>query len=58
MEKKSYNQKWNKTESSTQGTQLLERIHRRATKMGKHLEGKIYEDQLRPLGLLSTEQRS
>ena len=37
---------------------LLESIQRRATKMGKGLEGKVYEEQLRSLGLLSPEQRS
>ena len=37
---------------------LLESIQRRATKMVKGLEGRMYEKQLRPPGLLSTEQRS
>lgn len=48
----------NCSESSTHGRQLLERVHRRATKMWKCLEGKIYEDHLKCLGLPSAEQRS
>ena len=37
---------------------LLESTQRRATKMVKHPEGKVCEEQLRALGLLSTGQRS
>ena len=37
---------------------LLESVQRRAMKMVKGLEGKMYEEQLRSLGLLSPEQRS
>ena len=36
----------------------LESIQRRAAKMEKGLEGKVYEECLRPLGVLSPEQRS
>ena len=36
----------------------LESIQRRATKMGKGLEGKVYEEWLRPFALCSPEQRS
>ena len=36
---------------------LLESVQRRATKMVKGLEGKVYEEQLRSLGLLLPEQR-
>ena len=35
---------------------LLESIQRRATKMGEHLEGKIYDKGLKSLGLFSPEQ--
>ena len=38
--------------------QLLESIQKRATEMAKAQEGKVCEEQLRPLGLLSAEQRS
>ena len=38
--------------------QLLESIQKRARKMAKGLEAKTYEEQLRPLGVLSAEQRS
>jgi len=41
-----------------QDIKLLECGQRRATKMGKGLEGKMYEEQMRSLGLLSPEQRS
>ena len=37
---------------------LLENIQRKATKMVKGLEDKTYELQLRPLGVLSTEEKS
>lgn len=37
---------------------LLENSQRKATKMVKGLEDKTYKLQLRPLGLVSTEQRS
>jgi len=37
---------------------LLENIQRRAMKVGKDLEGKMDEEQLRFLGLFSPEQRS
>ena len=33
-------------------------VRRRATKTGKGMEDKTYEERLRPLGVLSTEQRS
>lgn len=36
---------------------LLENVQRRATKMGKDLESKLCEEQLRSLGLFSTERR-
>jgi len=36
----------------------LQSVLRRATKTVKVLSGKTYEEQLRPLGLLSPEQRS
>jgi len=36
----------------------LEKVQRRATKMGKGLEGKVSEEWLRPLGVLSPEQRA
>ena len=35
---------------------LLESVHRRATKIVKGLEGKMYEKQLRSLGLFIPEQ--
>ena len=37
---------------------LLESVQRRVTKMVKGLEGKVYEERLRPLGWASPEQRS
>jgi len=37
---------------------LLECVQRRAMKVVKSLEGKVYEEQLRFLGLISPEQRS
>lgn len=37
---------------------LLETVQGRTTKMGKDLEGNVYEEQLRALGLFSPEQRS
>jgi len=37
---------------------VAESTQRRATKMGKGLEGKMYEGGLKSLGLLSPEQRS
>ena len=36
----------------------IPRIQRRVTKMGEGLEGKICEERMRALGLLSPEQRS
>ena len=39
-------------------TELLESIQRWTMKMVKGLEGKMYENWLRSLGLLSPEQRS
>jgi len=39
-------------------TKLLESIQRRAMKMVKGVEGKMCEDQLRSVGLLSPAQRS
>lgn len=40
------------------GIKLFESIQRRAKKMGKGLESKIYGKQLRLLGLLGPEQRN
>ena len=37
---------------------LLESVQRKATQMGKGLEGKVYEEWLRPFALCSPEQRS
>ena len=37
---------------------LLDSVQRRDMKMGKGLEGKVCEEQLRSLGVLSAEQRS
>ena len=37
---------------------LEEIVQRRAAKMMKGLEGRIYDKQLRPLGVLSAKQRS
>ena len=36
----------------------LEQFQRRATRMVKYLEDKMYEEQLKSLGVLSPEQRS
>ena len=36
----------------------VEGVQRRATKVGKVSEGKVCEEQLRPLGVLSAEPRS
>ena len=39
------------------GYKLSESIQQRATKMGKDLEGKVHEEQLRTFGLFGPEQR-